>query len=65
MAEHAPPTALADDRLQATARLLAEAILRRKLREFRRSGRERNSLELSPRTRTHVLETSRIGERAP
>ena len=53
----------ADDRLAAVARLLAEALLRRKLRESRRSGRERNLLEVSARSSTHVRETSRDGER--
>jgi hypothetical protein len=54
-----------EDRLAAVARLLAEAILRRKLREFRRLGRGENCLEVSTRLRTHVLETSRIGEGRP
>ena len=53
----------ADERLNAVARLLAEGLLRARMRAFRRRGRERNSLELSAHSSAHVLETSRNGER--
>ena len=52
-----------DERLGEVARTLAEGLLRARMRAFRRRGRERNCLELSARPRTHVLETSRNGER--
>ncbi len=48
-----------DERLTAIARLLAEGLLRARIRAFRR---ERNSLELSRVPSAHVLETSRNGE---
>ena len=51
-----------DERLLTVARLLAEGLLRARMRAFRRRGRERNSLELSAHPSAHVVETSRTGE---
>ena len=53
-----------DDRLDAVAQLLAEAILRRNLRRFRPTGRENISLELSAKQSLHVLPKSRSGDGA-
>ena len=54
------------ERLQEVARILAEGLLRRRLRRLRdmrqrRVSRE-NSLELLPTSRTHRIEPSREGE---
>ena len=51
-----------EERLHAVARILAEAILRRRLRQFRPTGRRENCLELSDSTSAHVDEPSRTGE---
>ncbi len=51
-----------DERLGEIARILAEGLLRARMRAFRRRGRERISLELSVHPSAHVLETSRNGE---
>ena len=51
-----------DERLGGVARILAEGLLRARIRAFRRWGRERNSLELSARPSAHVLEPSRNRE---
>ena len=53
-----------DDRIGAVSRILAEAILRRKLRGILRAGRERNSLELCAPSSAHAGRTSRNGEPA-
>jgi len=59
------PSSDTDDRLGAVARVLADGILRRKLRGILRAGRERNSLEVSAPSSAHVHETSRDGEPKP
>jgi hypothetical protein len=55
-----------DGRLQAAALILAEGILRRRLRQFgqksRHSGAAENPLELVPRSSAHVAGESRTGE---
>ncbi len=66
-----PPTATAsmdtEERLLEVARLLAEAILRSRLRAFLKRnatcGTREDSLELSASSSAHACETSRNGER--
>ncbi len=57
----------ADDRLDQVARLLAEAILRHRLRLFLKrnatSGTRENVLALPASSSAHACETSRNGER--
>ena len=51
-----------EERLDAVARLLAEAILRSRLRRNRGKSSRNNSLDLVPNSSAHVVETSRNGE---
>jgi hypothetical protein len=62
-----PDEMSADQRLREVAQLLAEGLLRRRLREARtrrKSGSlAENALAVSPRSRTHGSERSQTGER--
>ncbi len=54
-----------DERLLTVARILAEGILRRRLRQIvakRPQGTGENCLEVPARPSAHVVETSRNGE---